>query len=204
MRPGDSVSCGGFPLPLPPTARCGLDANLSLGRLLLSKVQFAPGSTYRSRGVCTRGWSPSLDEVRDRGRHEYPEHKTEHDRKEQDPVKRERSICFLASPDVELRHGKPTLTRPYDGLARTATWSFTPAAAAAARRIPRSDEQEVTAQCVSPSTGERRPSATAADGRVVSPASVGVRLPQLGRSRVGQLLQPGRSATLPGSVSKTQ
>ena len=49
VRPGDSVSCGGFPLPLPPTARCGLDANPSLGRLLSSKVQFEPGSRYRTR-----------------------------------------------------------------------------------------------------------------------------------------------------------
>jgi hypothetical protein len=45
--PGRFGELRGFPLPLPPTARCGLDANPSLGLLLLSKVQFAPGSKYR-------------------------------------------------------------------------------------------------------------------------------------------------------------
>jgi hypothetical protein len=48
--PGDSVNypaAGRFPFP--PTARCGLDANPSLGPWLLSEVQFAPGSRYRPR-----------------------------------------------------------------------------------------------------------------------------------------------------------
>ena len=45
--PGRFGELLGVPSPLPPTARCGLDARPSLGHLLLSKVQFAPGSRYR-------------------------------------------------------------------------------------------------------------------------------------------------------------
>ena len=45
--PGRFGELRGFPLPLPPTARCGLEANPSLGLLLLSKVQFTPGSKYQ-------------------------------------------------------------------------------------------------------------------------------------------------------------
>jgi hypothetical protein len=48
--PGDSVNypgAWGFPLPLPQTARCALDANQPPGPSLMSKVQLVPSSEYR-------------------------------------------------------------------------------------------------------------------------------------------------------------
>lgn len=46
-RFGELSRCWGFSLPLPPTARCALDANRPPGPSLVSKVQFVPSSGYR-------------------------------------------------------------------------------------------------------------------------------------------------------------
>ena len=69
-RFGEPPSCWGFRLPLPPTARCGLDANRSLGPWLSSKVQFVPSSGYRRARFarCTQlAWLSAVSAGNQRG-----------------------------------------------------------------------------------------------------------------------------------------